>query len=107
MPEAFRDSFVITEDDYYEMAGREHKGTLIPREIHAKIAQSGVVFLGYGLGDIHIRHALLMKNNERYTRITVVREISDFQRRYWGSLHVEGLAMEIDEFVSQLSTVLL
>jgi hypothetical protein len=66
LPFESTDTFVITEEDYYRMAGREHLGSLIPRYIRGALAHRGpVVFLGYGLGDIHIRHAIRRRGGGR------------------------------------------
>jgi len=98
-------SFVISEEDYYDMAGRERTRELIPLHIGALLEKRSVVFLGYRLADIHIRHALLRGQGRKHYVFT--RTVTEFDKAYWKMLGVEGFAMNTDSFVEEMSRSLL
>jgi NAD-dependent SIR2 family protein deacetylase len=95
------DSFVITEDDYFEMAGRYFQRTLIPPCIHGHLVQSSIVFLGYSLRDIHMRHVV------RQTRLglrhfAVAKSMSPLESYMWRALKISPYEISIQEFVQAM-----
>ncbi len=106
LPHPFSDSFVISEEDYYRLAGREHVGTLVPTHIAALIANRSFVFLGYRLRDIHIRHALLQTGSRQRKSFVFNRTVSDFEKLYWRLLHLEAFELDAESFVDSMSAVM-
>jgi len=105
--ERWRDAFVVSEDDYYEMAGREYDDKLVPLAIRPWIKRSWILFVGYGLGDIHIRKHFLQSRAAAQAdsppNVLVNRTVTRFQEMYWSSLGVKAVACDADSFVEQMS----
>jgi hypothetical protein len=100
------DSFVISEEDYYEMAGREYATELLPGPIVRDLVAKPVIFLGYGLGDIHIRHVMRSMHRPPLRDLVVLRAITEFQKSSWKRQGIETMVAPIDECVALMSALL-
>jgi hypothetical protein len=98
MPPPFDDTFVITEDDYYEVAGAEHKGRLLPFFVKAGVARSHLVFLGYALRDVHIRVALLRRFRTGGRHFAFTKHLTRMDHLRWHSQKVDAYALDVDSF---------
>jgi hypothetical protein len=105
MPDDFRDTFVITEDDYYEMAGRQHTGRLLPPHVAAKTTETGMVFVGYGLRDIHMRYQLIRGRRDTGRGGFVFnKDVSDYQRRRWKQQGMAAFRASAGELAHDLAS---
>ena len=105
MPEELRDTFVISEEDYYEMAGREHDHTLFPYEVQECVSRASIIFLGYALRDIHLRHALLTAFSNA-PHFLFNKMVSEFQKRYWLTRNVRGFECDCGTFAQSMRVAL-
>lgn len=105
LPADLPGSLVISEEDYFKSAGRQFLGTLLPTQIAAAASGRTSVFLGYGLGDIHVRHALLRSRN-RHRHFAFNRTVSEFQKAFWRLLHVEAHELDCSQFAQRMAALL-
>jgi hypothetical protein len=99
------DSFVISEDDYFDMAGRYFEGALMPAAVAAHLQRSHIAFLGYSLRDIHLRR-VVRKMRIGLKHFAIVRHLSELEALMWNVLAVEVYQMSIKDFVSEMRNVL-
>jgi hypothetical protein len=92
------DSFIVTEEDYFEMAGRFFLKTLIPDCIHRHLVRCNFLFLGYGLRDIHVRHTL-KQLGLHFKHFAIVKNVSPVDLRMWQRLDIDAYQMLISDFV--------
>jgi len=95
------DSFVVSEEDYFEMAGRYFQRTLVPPCIYGHLAKSHIVFLGYSLRDIHMRHVVRqMRLGLRH--FAIAKSMSKFESYMWRALKIDAYEISIQEFIEAL-----
>jgi hypothetical protein len=103
----FRDSFVITEDDYIEFLTRVATRTAIPAIFAEPFQARHFLFLGYGLRDWNLR-VVLNKLERDWPRRRGIRSWaiqlrpSALERQFWQQRGVEIYDMTIQEFVRNL-----
>lgn len=103
----FRDSFVITEDDYIEFLTRVATRTAIPAVFAEPFQTRHFLFLGYSLGDWNLR-VVLNKLERDWPRRRGIRSWavqlhpSALERQFWQQRGVEIYDMGIREFVHNL-----
>lgn len=49
---------IITEDEYFEIGGRIYSENFVPRNIQHFLAARSMLFVGYSLRDVHVRHLM-------------------------------------------------
>ena len=103
----FRDSYVITEDDYIEFLTRVATKTAIPAIFAEPFQMRHFLFLGYGLGDWNLR-VVLNKLERDWPRRRGIRSWaiqlhpSALERQFWQQRGVEIYDMTIQEFIHNL-----
>jgi hypothetical protein len=101
-------NLVVSEDDYIEflgVAGDETAG--VPRQIKARIKDSVLLFLGYGLEDWDVRtiyNVLVEKKEDRAQdkSFAIQKDPSDFWVRFWDRKNVVIYNLDVHEFAGQL-----
>ena len=97
------DSYVITEDDYIEYLARPEA---IPAQLLAKMRQSHLLFLGYGLRDWNLRvilHRLWGQERLGYGSWSIQLSPSRIDREVWQDREVEILDFDLDVYISALN----
>jgi SIR2-like protein len=99
---------VISEDDYIEFLGLASDPKLgVPTQIRARIADSVLLFLGYGLEDWDVRsiYKLLIeekKPRERNRSFAVQKDPSRFWVNFWERKDVVIYNIDLHDFAGQL-----
>jgi hypothetical protein len=99
---------VISEDDYIEfmgLASNPKRG--VPAQIKARIANSVILFLGYGLEDWDVRsiYKLLIEQSrprDRNRSFAIQKDPSRFWVDFWGRKDVVIYNLDLHEFAGQL-----
>jgi SIR2-like protein len=102
-------NLVISEDDYIDflgIAGDEKQG--VPRQIRARIKDSVLLFLGYGLEDWDVRsiYSLLIgraARRERPMSFAIQRDPTPFWVRFWEKKDVTIYNIDLETFSAQLA----
>ncbi len=101
-------NLVISEDDYIDFLGIAADEKLgVPRQIKARIKDSVLLFLGYGLEDWDVRsiYALLIESSSRRERpmsFAIQRNPSPFWVRFWDKKDVTIYDIDLQIFAEQL-----
>jgi hypothetical protein len=101
-------NLVISEDDYIDFLGIAADEKLgVPRQIKARIKDSVLLFLGYGLEDWDVRsiYALLIEKSRRRERnmsFAIQRNPSPFWVRFWERKDVTIYDLDLQDFAGQL-----
>jgi hypothetical protein len=101
-------NLVISEDDYIDFLGIAADEKLgVPRQIKARIKDSVLLFLGYGLEDWDVRsiYALLIekaRRRERNMSFAIQRNPSPFWVRFWERKDVTIYDLDLQIFAEQL-----
>jgi len=108
-PESDLDQYVITEDDYVDYLTRADVSQLFPVTLAARLKNSHLLFLGYGLRDWNVRVMLnrLWKQSKLVKNSWAVYPNPDrTDRAFWGSKGVEIVDAKLEDFIPQLSSQL-
>jgi len=103
-----RPNLVISEDDYIEFLGSAADEKLgVPRQIKARIQDSVLLFVGYGLEDWDVRtiYNLLIEKAPRRSRnmsFAIQKAPTPFWARFWEKKGVTIYDIDLDEFAKQL-----
>jgi len=103
-------NLVISEDDYIAFLGIAADEKLgVPRQIKARIQDSVLLFLGYGLEDWDVRtiYNLLIEKAPRRSRnlsFAIQRQPSPFWVRFWEKKDVVIYDVDLSDFAEQLET---
>src|SRR5262249_30574561 len=101
-------NLVISEDDYIEFMGLASNPKLgIPKQIKARIANSVLLFLGYGLEDWDVRsiYKLLIEQSsarERNLSFAIQKAPTRFWVKFWERKDVVIYNLDLHEFAGQL-----
>jgi hypothetical protein len=97
---------VISEDDYFEIGGRIYESSLLPSIVGAKLQYSSLLFLGYSLRDIHVRHLVsrFRRSSKAQAHYLVSKKLSRFDRARFGGLGVHTYELTIREFLEGLQS---
>lgn len=101
-------NLVVSEDDYIEFLGVAGDETVgVPRQIKARIKDSVLLFLGYGLEDWDVRtiyNVLVEKkaNRAQDMSFAIQKDPSDFWVRFWDRKNVVIYNLDVHEFAGQL-----
>jgi SIR2-like domain len=99
------DSFVITEDDYINYLARTDISKLVPAQLKAKLNNSGLLFLGYGLRDWNLRVIMQRLWGEQgygYASWAIQLSAQDMDKRLWLKRNVSIIEMRLEEYVKEL-----
>jgi hypothetical protein len=101
-------NLVISEDDYIRFLGVAGDDKLgVPHQIKARITDSVLLFLGYGLEDWDVRtiYMLLVEQHDRRTRnrsFAIQKDPSRFWVQFWARKEVTIYNLDLREFAGQL-----
>jgi hypothetical protein len=101
-------NLVISEDDYIEFLGIAADEKLgVPRQIKARIKDSVILFLGYGLEDWDVRtiYGLLIEKSSRRSRnmsFAIQKDPTPFWVRFWDKKDVTIYNQDLGEFGGRL-----
>jgi hypothetical protein len=100
---------VVTEEDYFEIGGRLYETSLLPIQLRAKLSKSSLLFLGYSLRDMHVRH--LVAKSCRWgpgrTSHLISRDVSKLDHLRFSRLGVHIYKIDIESFVEELEAAFL
>jgi hypothetical protein len=108
-PDAFWDSYVITEDHYIEYLARTDIANLVPVTLTAKLRRSHFLFLGYGMRDWNLRvilHRIWGEQKLKYKSWAIQRGPSELDREFWELRGVDVLDVPLEEYVAALNRTL-
>jgi SIR2-like domain len=101
-------NLVVSEDDYIAFLGiAADEKVGVPRQIKARITDSVLLFLGYGLEDWDVRtiYKLLVEGRserERNLSFAIQKDPSDFWVRFWERKGIVIYNVDLHEFAGQL-----
>jgi SIR2-like domain len=98
------DSYVVTEDDYIDYPVPE-QGILLPHSLSARLAESHLLFLGYGLTDWNLRIILRrIWQSQKLGRASWAVQLNPerIDQKSWDKRGVEILDVALNEYVKAL-----
>ena len=104
-----RDSYVITEDHYIEYLTRSNPSDLIPVKVLAKLVNSHMLFLGYGMRDWNLRvilHQILAMRQVEWQSWAVQHVVDELDEKLWQRRDVELHACGLSEYIVGLRATL-
>lgn len=104
--DAARDSYVITEDNYFNYLTQANVTSLLPPALVAKLKRSHFLFLAYALRDWNVRvilHRIWAARPLPYSSWAVQRDVHPVDRRLWEKRNVEIHDLDLGEYVAELA----
>jgi hypothetical protein len=103
-PSAWKENYVITEDNYIDYLSRSPIETLIPFQILNKLRESHFLFLGYGMRDWSLRVILQrIWGGQRPDRSWAIQRDPDaLDREFWHESGVDLHSMQLAAYVQAL-----
>ena len=105
-----RDSYVITEDDYISYLTETNLSALFPVNVLAKLLESNLLFLGYGMRDWNLRVILYRILEERgaktWTSWAVQNVVDPFDKKLWDSRNVKLHEHTLSDYIAGLEAAL-
>lgn len=105
-PNAWRDNYVITEDDYIDYMSDGEIESIIPQQLLGKLRDySHYLFLGHEMYDWSLRVFLIRVFGDRgqpNTSWAIEREPNRLDERFWQRMGVDLTASPLDEYVKEL-----
>lgn len=105
-PNAWRDNYVITEDDYIDYMSDGEAESIVPQQLLSKLRDySHYLFLGHGMYDWSLRVFLIRVFGDRglpNTSWAIEREPNRLDERFWQRVGVDLTARPLDEYVKEL-----
>ena len=103
--ERWKETFVVTEDQYIDYLSGAAIESLVPVQILAKLTESHCLFLGYTMRDWSLR--VFLKRIWRGEALgskswAIERRPDALEKDFWTNLKVECFAESLDEYVEQL-----
>jgi hypothetical protein len=106
-PYAWRDNYVITEDDYIDYMSDGEIESIVPQQLLGKLRDySHFLFLGHGVHDWSLRVFLIRVFGDRglpNTSWAIERAPNKLDERFWQRMGVELAAQPLDEYVRELA----
>ena len=102
-----RDSYVITEDHYIDYLTRTDIASLIPVPLPAKLMNSHLLFLGYGLRDWNLRvilHRIWGGRVLSWKSWAVQLDPDSLDKQYWGKRDVDIIDICLKDYVAELGS---
>jgi hypothetical protein len=103
--DVIEDSFVITEDDYINFLAHTDISKLVPMQLKSKLANSGFLFLGYGLRDWNLRvimHRMWGEQKLGYTSWAIQKKAEELDKKLWGKRNVDIQEMQLEDYIVEL-----
>jgi hypothetical protein len=105
-PQAWRDNYVITEDDYIDYMSAGDIESIVPQQLLGKLRDySHLLFLGHEMRDWSPRVFLIRIFGDRgqpNASWAIEREPSRLDERFWQRMGVDLAALPLDEYVKEL-----
>ncbi len=105
-PYAWRDNYVITEDDYIGYMSVGEIGSIVPQQLLGKLRDYGhFLFLGHAVRDWNLRVFLIRifgGQQQPNTSWAIQREPNRLDDRFWQRVGVDLAAISLDEYVKEL-----
>lgn len=105
-PNAWRDNYVITEDDYIDYMSDGEIESIIPQQLLGKLRDySHYLFLGHEMYDWSLRVFLIRVFGDRgqpNTSWAIERDPNRLDERFWQRMGVDLTASPLDEYVKEL-----
>lgn len=105
-PHAWRDNYVITEDDYIDYMSDGEIESIVPQQLLGKLRDySHYLFLGHEMHDWSLRVFLIRVFGDRgqtNTSWAIEREPGRLDERFWQRMGVDLVASPLDEYVKEL-----
>jgi hypothetical protein len=105
-PNAWRDNYVITEDDYIGYMSDGEIESIVPQQLLGKLRDySHYLFLGHEMYDWSLRVFLIRVFGDRgqpNTSWAIEREPNRLDERFWQRMGVDLTASPLDEYVKEL-----
>lgn len=105
-PHAWRDNYVITEDDYIDYMSEGDIESIVPQQLLGKLRDySHLLFLGHEMHDWSLRVFLIRIFGDRglpNTSWAIQRDPSRLDERFWQRIGVDLAATPLDGYVKQL-----
>jgi SIR2-like domain len=101
-----RDSYVITEDDYFDYLTRTDISKLVPVHLAAKLSRSHFLMLGYSLGDWNVRvilHRIWTKQRLKYRTWSIQLNTEEIERDFWRERGVQIYDVPLDRYTNELA----
>jgi SIR2-like domain/TIR domain len=106
-PHAWRDNYVITEDDYIDYMSDGEIESIVPQQLLGKLRDySHFLFLGHEMHDWSLRVFLIRVFGDRgqpNTSWAIEREPSRLDERFWRRMGVDLAARALDEYVKEVA----
>jgi len=100
------ESFVVTEDDYFEYLAQSEVASVVPVALGAKLRRSHFLFLGYTMADWNLRlllHRLWGDQPLSYRSWAVQSEPMPLEREFWRRRDVDVLEIPLERYVEGLA----
>ena len=104
-PEAWRENYVITENDYIDYLSRAPIETLVPIQILNKVRESHLLFLGYRIRDWNLRvflHRVWGDQKLGAKSWSIVEDADDVEDELWEDFGVDMYDVEIATYLDGL-----
>ena len=105
-PEREWESFVITEDDYFDYLGRSDVAAAVPVAVAAKLRRSHFLFIGYEMVDWNLRLVMRRLWGDRpmtYRSWAIDPHPTPLERAFWRHFEVDLVEAEPGNYVELLS----
>ena len=106
LPEREWESFVITEDDYFDYLGRSDVAAAVPVAVAARLRRSHFLFIGYEMVDWNLRlvmHRLWGDRPVTYRSWAIDPEPTALERAFWRHFEVEVVDADPSDYVQLLA----
>jgi hypothetical protein len=96
---------VITEDDYFEIGGRIYESSLLPNALAGLFYKRSLLFLGYSLRDVHVRHLVTQFGRWAPRSFLVSKSISRLDSIRCNALGMKVYELTIAGFLEGLMSI--
>jgi hypothetical protein len=101
-----RDSYVITEDNYFDYLTQANVTGLLPPSLVAQLKHSHFLFLAYALRDWNVRvilHRIWASQPLPYRSWAVQRDVHPVDRRLWQNRNVDIRDIDLGRYIRELA----
>jgi SIR2-like domain/TIR domain len=103
-PHAWKDNYVITEDDYIGYLSHSRVNDIVPQQILGKLKESHFLFLGYTMRDWSLRVFVqrIFGRQSLNSSWAIQRDPNRLDARFWRKIGVDLFALPLVEYVHEL-----
>jgi hypothetical protein len=104
VPHAWKDNYVITEDDYIDYLSHSRVNDIVPQQILGKLKESHFLFLGYTMREWSLRVFLqrIFGKQPLNSSWAIQREPNRLDARFWRKI-ADLYALPLTEYVDELA----